>query len=221
MRVILNYKVKAGKYDNNDDVFEWIVDSPNKELEEAYTRAIMTGTYLEDVPEFKALCEQERSKIEKHVLQEMSKDGDEYSVLEALGEVKMDLDELNNLVHSKDSHALKFFGLEGMSDDQLQKWDSAELDSIPLVKDFKEDFQPKNPFNDDYKLEVFIPDGEEVIPTEEEVIEYLRKALSSKDVKLAEEIVLEQNDNYDDLFEKSLEIAKEVGCQEFLNKNKV
>ena len=133
MRVILNYKVKAGKYDNNDDVFEWIVDSPNKELEEAYTRAIMTGTYLEDVPEFKALCEQERSKIEKHVLQEMSKDGDEYSVLEALGEVKMDLDELNNLVHSKDSHALKFFGLEGMSADQLQKLYNEKMDHQDFI----------------------------------------------------------------------------------------
>lgn len=220
MKVILNYKVKAGSNYSDDDVFEWVVDSPNKELEEAFTRAVMTGTYLEDVPEFQALCESEKSKIEEHVLQDLAKDGEDYTVLEALGEVRMDADELNNLVHSKDSYAIKFFGLESMTEDQLQTWNSSELETIPLVKDFQKDFKPINPFNSNYKLEVFVPDVDEVIPTEDEVIDYIRKAFISKDVALAEEVILEHNSNYEDLIEKSFEIAEEVGCQEFIDKNK-
>ena len=57
MKVLLNYTVKLGKYDGNEDVFEWEIETADEDIEKAITRAIMTGTYFEDVPELQALCD--------------------------------------------------------------------------------------------------------------------------------------------------------------------
>ncbi|MBR6404789.1 MAG: hypothetical protein IKS18_01175 [Lachnospiraceae bacterium] len=56
---------------------------------------------------------------------------------------------------------------------------------------------------------------------DEEIESFLTDALQANDVSLAEAIVLEQYMNYTDgLLEKAFEIAEEVGCQEFIERNK-
>ena len=166
MKFLLNYTVKLGKYDGNDDVFEKEIESSDEEIESAYQRAIMTGTYFEDVPEFQPLCEQAYREIEQEQNEKLREEGD-------------------------DAFALKCFA------------------------------ESKSPFDCGYKIEVFFPDDELPVPEDEEIEEYLKKALADGDVSLAEEVVMEHNGNYSgDLIEKSFELAAEVGCQEFIDKNK-
>jgi len=72
---------------------------------------------------------------------EISEYGNE-EIMEALGEVPMDSEELNELVHNKDPHAIKFFGLEKASEEEIEEWDADYLDDLPNVCDFKENFEP-------------------------------------------------------------------------------
>ncbi len=41
MKILLNYTVKLGKYDGNEDIFEKTVESSDERIEKAYIRAIM------------------------------------------------------------------------------------------------------------------------------------------------------------------------------------
>ena len=65
MKLLLNYTVKLGKYDGNEDVFEREVETSDGELEKAVERALMTGTYLEDVPDLQVLLDQAYREIEE------------------------------------------------------------------------------------------------------------------------------------------------------------
>ncbi len=218
MEITVNYKIKAGKYDSSDEVCEWTLELPDGGCEEAYRRAVMTGADFEDVPELQRICDEARREIEEYELKRLAGDGEDYFVLECLGETRMDPDELNGLVRKRDPHAIRFFGLEGMKDGDLEKWDSAEAERIPLVKEFVENFTPRNPFECGYALEVWIPD--DAVPDDAEIEEYLRKVMSAGDADLAEEVVLEQSENYSgDLLKKSVEIAEETGCREFIDRN--
>lgn len=166
MKFKFDYSVKLGKYDGNQDVFQWEIESSDKDIEKAYTRAIMTGTYFEDVPEFKPLCEQAYREIEREQIEKLREEGD-------------------------DAFALKCFA------------------------------ESKSPFDCGYKITVCFPDDELPVPEDDEIEEYLRKTLADGDISLAEEVLLEQYGNYSgNLIEKSLEIAAEVGCQEFIDKSK-
>ena len=79
----------------------------------------------------------------------------------------------------------------------------------------------KSPFDCGYKITVFFPDDDLPVPEDDEIEEYLRKVLSDGNLSLAEEVILEHNGNYSgNLIEKSFEIAEEVGCREFIDKNK-
>lgn len=166
MKILLNYSVKLGKYDGNDDVFEYEIESFDETAENAYKRAVMTGTYFEDVPEFKPLCEQAYREIEKEQIKKLREEGD-------------------------DAFALKCFA------------------------------ESKSPFDHGYRINVFFPDDELPIPDEKELEDYLKDALAAGDIELAEEVVLEHNCRYSgNLIEKAFEIAEEVGCREFIEKNK-
>ena len=167
MKVLLNYTVKLGKYDGNDDVFEWEIETDDETIVKAVNRAVMTGTYFEDVPELQVLCDQAYKEIEEQQIQKLREEGDDAFALECFEE-------------------------------------------------------SKSPFDCGYKISVFFPDpDEEVIPDDDQIEGWLKEALASGDVELAEEIVLEHSVNYSgDLIERSFEIAEEVGCQEFIDKNK-
>lgn len=218
MDITVNYRIGTGKYGGSGEVCEWTMKSPDAEFWKAYTRAVMTGEDFEDVPELQRICADARREIGEYELKKLVSSGEDYFVLECLGETEMDPDELNGLVRKKDPHALRFFGLEGMSQADLEKWDSAEAGRIPLVKEFDGNFKPRNPFECGYTLDVWLPD--DAVPGDEEIEEYLREVLSAGDADLAEEAVLEQSGNYSgDLLKKSLEIAGETGCREFIERN--
>ena len=79
--------------------------------------------------------------------------GDEY-VLECQGEAEMDLEELNDLVASRDPHALEFFGLTDADDEEIEEWDAYDLDEVPLIKDFIEGFEPRSQYDEGWSLYV-------------------------------------------------------------------
>ena len=165
MKIKLNYTVKLGKYDSNEDVFDWEVESTDEAVEKAFEKAVMTGTEFDEVPELLALREQAYKEIEQEQLEKLRND-------------------------KEDAFAIQCFK------------------------------KGQNPFENGYKLTVEFSD-DEIVPEDEAIEEYLREALKANDIQLAEAVVLEQNENYsDNLLEKVFEIAEEVGCQEFIDKNK-
>lgn len=217
MTIMLNYGFVFGKCDGSD-IFEWEVEL-NEQQEAAYKRAMMTGASFEDFPELEALCEDVTPEIEEQELENFIDAGDEYT-LECLGEIEVDPDEINQLVHERDEHAIEFFGLSELTDEELENWDANDLDQLPLVKDFEEDFEPESPF-EGYILNVWIPEIEEY-PEDDEIECYLEEALSAGDVPLAEAIVKGQADAYsDDIEETAFRIAKEVGCKEYIRRHKL
>ncbi len=166
MKFVVNYSVKLGKYDGNDDVFEWEIETSDPTIEKAHKRALMTGTYFEDVEEFKPILEQAYKEIEKEQIKKLKEEAD-------------------------DAFALDCFA------------------------------KSKSPFDCGYKITVSFPDDEFETPEDETIEEWLTEALSAGDIKLAEEIILEHNENYSgDILAKSFEIAEEVGCQAFIDMNK-
>ena len=83
--------------------------------------------------------------------------------MECQGETEVDPDEINDLIADRDPHALEYFGLTDADEDTLDEWDANDLDELPLIKDFEEDFEPYSPFDDGWTLNVqFVePDEDE------------------------------------------------------------
>ena len=212
MTITLNYGVTFGKGDGSD-VFEWEVDL-DEEQEAAYRRALMTGASFEDFPELQALCDEAYPEIEEQELDSFINTDDEYT-LECLGEAPVDPDEINDLVHSRDPHAIAFFGLDDLSEEELDEWDANELDELPLIKDFVEDFVPESPFDNGWTLNVWLPENDDEVD-DEEIEEYLREALTANDVALAEEIVEGHEWHYEDAAEVAFKVAVQVGCFDYV-----
>lgn len=82
MNILLNYMVKLGKYDNNDDVFEWTITDVSEEVEKAFTYAVMTGTDFEDMPELQAVCARAYKEIEQEQLKKLRDDKDDGFAIE-------------------------------------------------------------------------------------------------------------------------------------------
>ena len=81
--------------------------------------------------------------------------------MECKGVAPMDEDELNELVAARDPHALAFFGLTEVTDEELEEWDAYDLDEVPTIKDFKEDFEPYSPYDEGWSLNVQFADPSE------------------------------------------------------------
>jgi hypothetical protein len=79
--------------------------------------------------------------------------GDEYTI-ECQGMAEVDTDEINDLIADRDPHALAFFGLEDADDEELDEWDANDLDELPLIKDFVEDFEQYSPYDEGWTLNV-------------------------------------------------------------------
>ena len=93
-----------------------------------------------------------------------------------------------------------------------------EGDDALALQCFKEG---KSPFDCGYTITVAFADFEFELAEAEEIDAWLRDALSAGDVELAEGIVLEHYGDYPgNLIERTMEIAAETGCQEFIDKNK-
>ncbi len=159
MRVVeVRYGVIFGKGDSSDWI-DWEIELTDEE-ELAYEQAVEDGTPLDDVPELQGALQRAYSEIEDAEISMGIDNGDEY-VLECQGEAEMDPDELNELVANRDPHALAFFGLSEADVEELDEWDANELDEIPLIKDFVEDFEPYSPYDEGWILRVEFVDPNE------------------------------------------------------------
>jgi hypothetical protein len=85
---------------------------------------------------------------------------DEY-VMECQGLAPMDEIELNELVAARDPHTLAFFGLENASDEELEAWDAYDLEAVPAIADFQENFEPCSPYDTGWTLHVEFVDPNE------------------------------------------------------------
>ncbi len=166
----IRYGVTFGKCDSSDWI-DWEIDLTDEEVA-AFKKAAMMGEDLDSVPELQDALQRAYKEIEEAEISMGIDNGDEY-VLECQGEIEMDPDELNDLVHDRDPHALEFFGLTEASGEELEEWDANDLDELPKICDFVEDFEPESPYDAGWTLNV-----EFVEPTEEEIIEYWLEYLS-------------------------------------------
>lgn len=156
--VELRYGVTFGKCDSSDWI-DYEIDLSDEE-EQAYDHAVENEIPLEDVSALKAALERAYEEIEDMEIQNGIDMEEEY-VLECQGLAPMDQDELNDLVAERDPHALAFFGLEDASDEELEDWDAYDLDDVPTIAEFNEDFEPYSPYDEGWTLLVEFVDPNE------------------------------------------------------------
>ena len=149
--VELRYSVTFGKGDSSDWI-DYEIDLTDEEAA-AYDKAVAEGQCLDDVPELQEAIQRAYEEIEEMEIENGIEIEDEY-VMECQGLVPMDEDELNGLVRGRDSHALEFFGLTEATDEELEAWDAYDLEEVPLIKDFQEDFEPYSPYDEGWGLNV-------------------------------------------------------------------
>ena len=156
--VEIRYGVVFGKGDSSD----WIDDEIDLNDEESaiYNNAVDNGIPLEDVTELKTALQRAYEEIEETEIQ-LGIDSEDEFVLECLGLAPMSVDDLNELVAARDSHALTFFNLNDASDEELDVWDAYELDKIPTIAEFQKDFEPCSPFDGGWRLVVEFVDPNE------------------------------------------------------------
>lgn len=82
MKILLNYTVKLGKYDGNDDVFEREVDVHDAEVEKAFKKAVMTGEDFDEVSELQGLCDEVYREIEQQENAKLRVEADDAFALE-------------------------------------------------------------------------------------------------------------------------------------------
>lgn len=156
--VELRYGVIFGKGDSSEWI-DWSIELTDEETD-IYDHAVANKIPLNDIPELKDALDRAYQEIEAEEIANGIDYGDEY-VLECQGEAEMDTLELNELVADRDPYALEFFGLEDLDDEELDEWDANDLDEIPLIKDFVEDFEPYSPYDEGWTLKVEFVDPNE------------------------------------------------------------
>ena len=156
--VELRYGVTFGKGDSSDWI-DYEIDLTDEEAA-AYDKAIAEGRSLDNVPEVQDALQRAYEEIEEMEIENGIDMEDEY-VMECQGLAPMDEDELNALVAARDPHALAFFGLTEATDEGLEEWDAYDLDEVPTIKDFKEDFEPYSPYDEGWSLNVHFVDPSE------------------------------------------------------------
>jgi hypothetical protein len=162
-RTVLNHKdANAHFYDDKMVFFKNVhlglaVDSPRGLIVPTIFNANKKS--LNDIPELQDALRRAYGEIEEEI--DMGIENEDEYVLKCQGLLAMDPDELNDLVANRDPHALEFFGLEDADDDELDEWDANELDELPLIKDFVEEFEPYSPYDEGWDLNVRFVDPNE------------------------------------------------------------
>lgn len=145
------YYAEFGKCDGSDQI-DCEIDL-NDEQEKAYMKAWMYRRSYDEFPELDDALYAARKEIEEMEIDNFLDMDDEY-VQECLGKYPMDEDELISLIQDRDEHALEFFGLMDMSDEEIEEWLEDGIDDIPDVCDFDPDFEPESPFDGGWDLTV-------------------------------------------------------------------
>ena len=226
MTIILNYGISTGKLDLGER-FEREVDLSPEE-EEAYIKAAMAGKSFEDDPVLREMLKEEYDELEEEELDNLIEAEDEYT-LECLGQTVVDPDEINELVQNGDPHAIEFFGLEDLSDEELKEWDANDLEELPRIADFEEDFEPESPFDcgwtlnlwfDDEYVDNWFEDNAAFNLTKEMVDDYIRAALKACDYDFVNDVVEAQSEYYsedeDELKKTVYKIAAELGLDDYV-----
>ena len=156
--VELRYGVTFGKGDSSDWI-DYEIDLTDEEAA-AYDKAIAEGRSLDNVPELQDALQRAYEEIEEMEIENGIDMEDEY-VMECQGLAPMDEDELNDLVEARDPHALAFFDLTEASDEELEEWDAYDLEEIPTIAEFQEDFEPYSPYDAGWTLHVEFVDPNE------------------------------------------------------------
>ena len=149
MVVDIRYFVRFGRLDSSNWI-NWEIIL-NDEEAEAYNNAVANKIPLNDVPKLEDALYRAYKEIEEVEIEYGIDNGDEY-VRECQGEIPMDADELNDLVAARDAHALEFFGLTGADEDEIDAWDAYDLDELPYINEFVENFEPYSPFSEGWDL---------------------------------------------------------------------
>ena len=225
MTIILNYGISTGKLAGGE-VFEREVDL-TPEQEGAYMKAALAGKPFEDYPELRALLQDEYDEIADEELDPLIEEEDEYA-MECMGLAEVDPDEINDLVYNKDPHAIAFFGLEDLSDEELEDWDANDLDELPTIADFVEDFEPESPFDCGWTLNVsfadeyvdnWFQDDAAFNFTKETANELIRDAMKAGDFEFVDDVVEAQREYYSEdageLEQAIYRIAKDLGLDSY------
>jgi len=212
----LHYGATFGRGDGSDWL-DWEIFLDDDQ-EKAFKRAVMTMRDLEGVPEIRNAIDDVYEEIKDQETENLMEMEDEYT-MECMGLSEMDADVLNDLVHKGDEHAIEFFKLQALSQEELQAWDANNLEELPLVKDFDPDFEPYSPFDEGWDLSVFPPDVCDIEVEDSEVEEYISEALDGKDFMLVCEVVDARDCYYEgDLKAFAFTTAESKGCVDELKK---
>ena len=154
--ITLSYCVTFGKGDGSDEV-PWDYTLTDAQ-QEAYEKALADEDIWdpEDVPELAEIpdlvCD-EIASAEIENLYELVEEDDEY-VWECLGLNPIDEEDLNDLVHSGNKHALEVLELEDKTEEELEAWDASCLQELPSVCMVDENCEPEFP----YRLSIYLPE---------------------------------------------------------------
>ena len=156
--VMLQYGTVFGKCDASD-WFPWEIELDGEE-EAAYLRAKKLRLDLNECGELQGILDAAYEEIKARETQILIDCGDEYA-LACAGALAVDPEELNDLVADRDPHALAFFGLTDLPEEELDAWDANDLDELPLRRDFDPSFEPYSPFDEGWILNVRFAEADE------------------------------------------------------------
>ena len=148
--VEVKYYVVFGKGDGTEHFsYDFELDD---ETEAVYDKAIELEEPFENFPELTSALQDAYDEIEEMESSNLADLDEEYS---DLSDVEMDTEDLNDLVHQRNPHALKFFHLENATDEEIEEWDANDLDNLPTHLEFDEYYKPLNPFDNGISLTVY------------------------------------------------------------------
>lgn len=214
----LRYGACFGKGDGSD----WFEYEYNLTEEQAvaYHLAVKMRKPLDSVDELAEVLSTAHKEIEEEEIENLCDAEDEY-VLECQGRIPVDADRLNELVHNADPYTLEFLALQDLSPEELEAWDAdCDLDDLPLICDFDQDFEPCSPFDSGYSLFVeFVDPNEDEWLEEEEAEQTIRElfAMTPGDFSLVLEYIEINGEDYgdEDLQNLAIQVAEELGIVDF------
>lgn len=222
--VELEYAASFGKGDGSD-WFEWEIELDGEE-EAAYLRAKKLRLDPNECADLQSVLDAAYEEIKEQETENLIDCGDEYA-MECTGQVEMDYDKINELVADRDPHALEFFELTELSEEELDEWDALDLDELPMRCEFEEGFEPYSPFDEGYSLYVHFTFPWEDDPIEEdEARETLTELLQEAggDYSVVDDFISRLSEWVDeddlDLQALALEIAESLGLEDYVRSHK-
>lgn len=217
--VPITYYTVFGAGDGSENI-NWEVLLTEEESR-AYERAKKLLLPLKEVEDLKDALIRAYDEIEKEEIDNAISYDEEF-VTECMGTTEMDAEDLNDLVKEKDSRAIEFFGLEDLSDEELQNWDANKLEQLPTIAEFDTTFEAQSPFAVGWELVVNFKEDEDGYDDVEE-----------EDAKeVIEELFIESKGDYKELreylkrldeylysdksaFELAQEVAEKLSIKDF------